>query len=265
MLIDWRLIKPLITSVPIRAQNERPICWAYAIADWLGINFSIFSNELESCSPMDLIDWVYSMQEVYETVAKKKKESGGVDTFGTYPCRPNLAITYARDNGVSLLANYEMKIEERKLEYTTKNEVAFEAMRRTKGPRMFPKDVQYFVRNLNLELMVRNLSFGVTLGSIWVCRGCSLCGRGKGFLDYKGKGVFTMPTHPEGSKLYTHSVLILGAGNIEGLDYVSIRNSHGTNWGREGCGDIDIKLFRFVVRLSGIEKKSWNDKDKEWI
>lgn len=266
--MDWNR-REIIASTPIQSQKGTHCCWAYGFADTTGTTYAINNPCVNSqmqfrCSPQDLSDWVCFVQNL------QKDEC--VDQFGTYRCKPKPVIDYLTKQGVSLLENYPVKIEKQKLKtYKDKGELKkeFQAMRKTKGPRIFIKeyDVLYGEAStgiLSIDAVFKFLHTGVVYAVMYYCKGCSLC---KGFSSFDGSGVYDEPSHPEDHKYVTHAVMVLGQGNKDGKNYLRIRNSHGYGWPtggpRPGCGDVHIKFFKSIYQVKGVEKKEWTG--KKWV
>lgn len=201
-----------------------------------------------------MVDWVI--------IVKKLPKRAIIDKFGTCTCDPKHALEFVHDYGVSLLTNYKVKIQEREFN-TNRNLRDFNAMRETRGPRIFIRHGNVLRRNtstgiLSTDAAFKFLSRGVAHGSMEYCQGCSVC---EGFPAFDGNGVYDEPIHPKDHSFVSHAVMVFGIGNKDGKDFLRIRNSHGYHWpdggARRGCGDVHIKFFKKLHQVVGPEKKHW--------
>lgn len=81
-------MKPFIGSIPVHNQRGKKICWAWVLSDWLSINYIITKDqgyyETSLCSPVDLLNWFYSMPELYQLVDDKGAQKIFIDDTGFY-------------------------------------------------------------------------------------------------------------------------------------------------------------------------------------
>ncbi|KAK1372124.1 hypothetical protein POM88_038216 [Heracleum sosnowskyi] len=256
VLIDWRERSKMLALIPIGDQGPRRNCWAYVNAFIIGCAYSVehpSASNLENiiCSPQDLSDWLYSFKGYNEEI----------DKYGYYGSNGEDGFSYTHVFGVSLLKNYPIaKVEERYIQ-TTFDLTRFMEMTTSRGERIFIEEYDVQVpdtlgdnkRVFSIEFVTQILHQGMAFGSFTCCiHGCSHC---DGLANFNGEGVYQEPAHPEGFKYQRHSAAVIGAGNLNGIDYVRIRNTWGEKWAQKGYADLHIKFFTALILVSGTTKK----------
>ncbi|PHT27458.1 hypothetical protein CQW23_32935 [Capsicum baccatum] len=83
----------------------------------------------------------------------------------------------------------------------------------------------------------------------------------KSFKDFKGEGIYMGPLADELPSPILHSMLLVGFGVRNGVQYYKVKSSGGTEWGHQGFGRIRRDLvFRLAYLIAPIDIKAEPEK-----
>ena len=197
---DWRDEEKV---TPVKAQGHCGSCWTFSTAGAMESHFLIHTDRtFANFSEQQLVDC-----------------AGDYDCHGCSGGLPSNAFNYIRDNGMTTEEQYDYFAEVHECTYKQSMEAVV-----TSGPfNITAKDEVQLKEALYNEGPI-SCAFQVI----------------DGFRDY-ASGVYQSKVCKNGEKQINHAVLCVGYGHDEesDLDFWSVKNSWGADWGNEGFFQIE--------------------------
>lgn len=80
----------------------------------------------------------------------------------------------------------------------------------------------------SIDIVTQFLHQGTSHGTMECCiHGCKYC---DGLDNFNDEGFYDEPHHPDGYEYQYHAVAIIGAGNLDRKNCISVRDTRGPRW-----------------------------------